>query len=780
MFREKIPTIGRIASLLLLVGAIVVIVGAFIRARKQPHPTGFVKDAPVLKGKVVSILENSKYIMTENGRETWRLLAAKDIAYEDGRHELEKVDLTAFGVEQGRSVRIVADRGTYLRDQSQVTFTGNVKVTSSDGLEVATESLKYDQQQQIASTDQSVRFRQGEISGSSLGAVLHAKDRNLTLTKDSRVVLSGSGASPDPKKKSAPPVEIHGNSANYVEKDGVLRFEGNVSVTQGERLARADQITGAINVQTKKLERIEMRGNSYLKSEEKGKASEAHSRDMDFYFDEAQQLKSAVAYGAAQARSLEKDSPREITAERVDIAYKPTEKGSDIQSVTTQGRTVMKIEAVDGARTPTGSSAGSSASSSAGPSADLSDRMIEADGVQAFFREDGKNLARAEANGNAVLTVTPKRITPEAEKKRLSAAKFDAEFYETGNALKTFIAGGAAIAEFEPVQPESKDAKSGKRLKKTLSGKTLTANFNRQTQDVADLTVEGDAKFTEGERTATATRGFYTAANRAVAMRGKPQLWDSSARANADEIDANLETSESELRGHVRTTYFSRESTGGSAPFKNRKDPVTIASDRALVKHREGAARYIGNVRAWQGDDFVRSDNMELDKGERVMTAWGNAQSAFYDFEREVEKGRKQVVPVFATADRIVYTDANRTAHYEGVVKISQGTDRIDAAVADAVMDEEHKLVSLTASKEVVMTQPSRRATGDQVVYTAATDTAVLTGNLAMVEDREREAVTKSAKLTLHLRDARIEANDDNNDRSGTKRRVKTTHRIQN
>jgi lipopolysaccharide transport protein LptA len=163
-----------------------------------------------------------------------------------------------------------------------------------------------------------------------------------------------------------------------------------------------------------------------------------------------------------------------------------------------------------------------------------------------------------------------------------------------------------------------------------------------------------------------------------------------------------------------------------------------------------------------------------------VMTAWNNAHSGFYDFEREVEKGRKEVVPVFASSDRIIYTDANRTAHYEGSVKIRQGTDRIDSATADAVMDEENKLISLTASKDVVMTQPSRRATGDHVVYTAATDTAILTGNFAMVEDRERDAVTKSPKLTLHLRDARIEANDDNNVGSGAKRRVRTTHRIQN
>lgn len=782
MFKEKIPAIGRIVSLLVLIVAIVVIVTAFIRARRHAPPAGFEKGPPVLTGKVTSIIEGYKYVKTENGRETLRLLAAKDTAYEDGRHELEKVDLTAFGqgqggIERGKSLRVVADRGSYLRDQSRVTFTGHVKVTSSDGLEVTTETLTYEQQGETASTEAPVQFRHGEISGSSLGATLRAKDHNLTLTKNPHVVSANSDLNkldpnkPDPNKKNGQPVEIRGDRANYAENGGMVWFESNVNITQGERLARADVVTGFINPQTKKIEHVELRGNSFLKSQEKGKASEASSRDMDFYFDETQKMKSASAYGGARARSLEPDAPREITAERFDLYYKPNEKSSDIQAIVTQGRTVMKLEAVESSTNKN----------------DWSERVIEADAVRVNFREDGKNMLNAEATGNAVMTVTPKRVTPDAENKRLRAPRFTAEFFETGNAIKTFIAEPNAVAEFDPMQPDGKgaesrdkDSKPVKRLKKTLSGRKLSANFNQQTQDVADLTVEGDAKFTDSERTATAARGVYTASNRVVAMRGKPQLWDSSARANADEIDANIETGESELRGHVRTTYFSRESTGGSAPFKNKKGPVTIASDRALVKHNEGAARYIGAARAWQDDDFVRAENIELDKGERVMTAWGAAQSAFYDFEREVEKGRKQIVPIFTTSDRIVYTDANRTAHYEGSVKIRQGTDRIDAATADAVMDEERKLVSLTASKEVVITQPTRRATGDRVVYTAATDTAILTGNLAMVEDREHEAGTKSPKLTLHLRDARIEANDDNNVESGAKRRVKTTHRIQN
>ncbi len=766
MLKEKLPAIGRALSLLLLVATIAIIVSAFIRARRRPVPPGPIKAEAKLKANVTSRVEGyERVMMDEHGHEKYRLRAAVDTAYDDGRHEMEKVDLTALGETEKdgkqKSVRITSERGAYTPDQNLVTFETNVVVVSSDGLEVKTERLNYDQKTEIASTDVAVQFKHGEISGSSFGAQLLAKEHVLNLLKDSHIVATPS----DPKKKNAPPVEMRSEKASYAEAQGIAKFEGNATATQGEKFARADLMTGIVNVQAKKLERVEMRGNSYMKSQEKTKTSELQARDVDFFFDEAQHLKQAVATGSARAKSLEKDSPREIIAERIDAFYTPGEKESLLQSVVTQGRTTMKIEAVEGAAN----------------AKEVSERVIEADAVNAAFREDGISMARAEATGNAILTITPKTLKPKSDRQQLNAAKFTADFFPKGNAIKTFLADGNAVAEFQPMEQKSK------RSKRTVTGKKLTANLVEQTQDIDDLTVEGSAKFVErlpegskvSDRNATAERAVYTASNQTVALRGKPLLWDSNSRANADEIDANVETSESVLRGKVRSTYYSREKTGGAAPFKKDKAPVTIASDRAVVKHNEGVARYTGNVRAWQDNDFIRSDNMELDNGERMLTAWGNAQSAFYDFEREVEKNRKEVVPVFATADKIVYTDANRTAHYEGAVKVKQGTDQIDAAVADALMDEQHKLVQLTASNNVVVTQPQRRATGDQVVYTAATDTAILTaaaGKMAIVEDKEREAVTKSEKLTLHLRDARIEAGSE----SGSKKRVRTTHRIQN
>ena len=742
MWRDKLHSLGRLLSLALLVGIIGILVLAFIKYRNKRQEIPPIERGPSRLGdQILAITEGYEYVSSVNGKPKFKVVAAKDISYVSGRHELEKLEVTGFDEAGKENGRIKSDTGDYQQDKDQVNFNGHVVATNADGLEVTTEVLKYDLKSQVAASEVAVNFKRAELSGASVGATLHVKEKKLALLKNAHIII----ASKDPK---GAPLDLKGDRADYLQFDGIVKFTGNAQITQGEQFGKADLITGIYIKNTDKIERVEARGNSYLKSQEKGKQQEIAAKDMDFFFDDQQRLLKAIANGKAVARSLEKDAPREITAERLEANYKPQDKVSELTSVVTNGRTVMKI-------TP------------AEKTEKNAERLIEADGANVTYHPGGKYLAKAEANGNAVLTVTPLVSTPKAEVKKLRAPKFTADFFDTGNDLKTFLAETNAVAEFTPMQPDKK------RVKRTLTGNKLTALLEAGTQEVTEIMVDGNAKLDEGERHATAAKANYLASSRTILMRGKPQLWDNVARTDAQEIDANIDTGESLARTRVRTTYYSKETTNGAAPFKKSKAPVFVSSDRATFRHRENAAKYEGNARAWQDDNFVRGDVLELDNGERTMIATGNAQSALYNFEREVEKGKKEIVPVFGAADQIHYFDNDKLVRYTSKVKMRQGTDQIDAATADVTLDEEYKMTRFVAQREVVLTQPMRVGKGNQLEYTAATDEAILTGNLATIEDREKDTTSKGAKLTLHLRDARITASDE----GGTKR-VKTTHRI--
>ena len=64
-------------------------------------------------------------------------------------------------------------------------------------------------------------------------------------------------------------------------------------------------------------------------------------------------------------------------------------------------------------------------------------------------------------------------------------------------------------------------------------------------------------------------------------------------------------------------------------------------------------------------------------------------------------------------------------------------------------------LDKIIASGSVVITEPSRRATGEQLTYTASDDKFVLTGGPPSIFDAEHGKIT-GVSLTLFRRDDRV------------------------
>ena len=250
-------------------------------------------------------------------------------------------------------------------------------------------------------------------------------------------------------------------------------------------------------------------------------------------------------------------------------------------------------------------------------------------------------------------------------------------------------------------------------------------------------------------------------------------VWDAKGRTQADEIDYDRERDETHARGDVRTTYYSRETSNDSTPFKNTKSPIFITSERADARNEDGVAIYTINARGWQDDNFVKADRIELYQDDQRMVAIGNVESALYQVKRETSPGKREEVPGFATAERMTYSDTERKVHYEGSVKARQGTDRIDAAVVDVYLKQEvNEVDHMNAEGNVVLTQPGRRGTGDKLAYSSDDGRAVLSGRTARVDDVEKGS-TMGSQLTFYSRDDRVSV--ENQQGAG---RVKSIHRL--
>ncbi|HKO96371.1 MAG TPA: LPS export ABC transporter periplasmic protein LptC [Pyrinomonadaceae bacterium] len=749
--RTRAPLVARAGAIFILLAAIVFVAISYYRLRNN-KPFRLRSEAPELSKEITGIFNGYEQRVMKGDRLHLLLKASRDVTFSDGHHELDQVTLSIYPDTGDKPDQVTATKAISDKTNSVITFQGNVNLETKDALKVTTESISYDRNTEIAQTDAAISFTRENVSGQSNGAIVESKNKKLELKRDVQITVSPDAQNGGKLSAArARPVTIRSARGLFDQQSMKLSFSGGVTAEQDRDVMSGENLYANLNEQ-QRLQKLEIRGNAYLRSMEPGRSAEVHSVDMDFALDKDQRLERAVAMNGAGAKSLDAESDFQLSgANLIEVLFQPQNDRSLLKQMRTEGRSVIDLSAPK-------SKAGDPRAAS---------KRLTADAVKLSWRITGKDLDKAEAVGNAELIIDPTVKHPRADKKTLTAPRIDCDFFEAGNLARTFTASTGAKAVIDPVQ------KVDDRGTRVLTSQKMLAVFVKDTQDIERFDAQGDAKFSENDRNGVAANIAYVAADNMVRLRGgDPTVWDSRARTKAVELDSDLTGHVSYARGKTATTYYSQEQTNGATPFSKVKSPVFIVSEKGEFYHESGMATYTGNARAWQDDNYVRGDKITIYTKDKKMDANGRVQSEVYNARRKTGGS----VPVFANADAMSYSEATRTIHYEGNVDIRQGTDRLTSGVADAYLYRETNDVEKTiAQRNVVIVQPGRKGVGDWAQFTTVDEVAVIKGNPARVEDVEK-GNTESARLTLNLRDGRVTADDARGPQSPG--RVRSTHKV--
>ena len=753
--RARVPMITRLVAFALLVSGIALVGVSYYKLRNvgkfKPR-----SEKPELSKEVTGEVNGYEQRVTKNDRLYLLVKASHDKTFSDGHHELTNVSMQVFPPTGDVPDQISSAHAVYVPDTNILSFSGNVRIETKDKLKVATETLSFDQNSGVGQTDAAVTFERENVSGKSIGAVVEQKSKRLELKKDVEITVTprvpAETAAKSPSR--ALPVLIKSASGAFEQEALRLTFAGGATLEQDRDILSGDTLYAYLNNE-QRLEKAEVRGHSYMRVMSPGHAAEVSSLNMDFYLDKDQRPERAYAGGEVVARSLDADSDMQITGgNAIDVTFQALGDTSVLKQMYSGHRSTITL----------------SAPKSKANDPRAANKRLTADTVRLSWRTTGRDLEKAEASGNAELFIEPVVNSVRAERKTLNAGRFDCDFFEAGNLARECRGIGGSKATLDPVQPTQKHGT------RTLTSQSMTAVFVKDTQDVERVDAQGDGKFNEMDRNGVAANVSYVAADQTVKLRGgDPTVWDSRGRTKATELDSDLANNVSYARGKTSTTYYSQEKTNGATPFSKTKSPVYIASDRAEFHDDSGQAIYSGNARAWQEDNYVRGDKLVMYVNDKRMEASGHVQTTIYNAKRRVEN-ELTVVPVFASSDSMFYSDPDRVIHYEGNVDIKQATDRLTSDVADVYLAKESNEMQRTvAQRNVVLTQPNRKGTGDWAEYTAADDVAVLKGNPARVDDVE-QGNTQGGRLTISMRDSKVTADDARGPLSPG--RVRSTHKI--
>jgi lipopolysaccharide export system protein LptA len=282
---------------------------------------------------------------------------------------------------------------------------------------------------------------------------------------------------------------------------------------------------------------------------------------------------------------------------------------------------------------------------------------------------------------------------------------------------------------------------------------------------VTSVVQEGDVAYQDGDRHAWAGHALYTPNDQMLVLTGSPRVVEKGMTTTARALRMNRATGDAAAEGNVKSTYSEMHEQPGGALLAS-SSPIHVTAQNMTAHRTPSVALYTGNVRLWQDSDVVQAPSIEFDQVHRSIVAKGDGQPVSTVLAQTDKSGRTTLVTI--TSEHLVYTDDQRQAKFEGNVVARSADIVMTGARMDAYLTARGKtpgsavdnagpsqLDRIVAQGKVLVQEPDRRATGEQLVYTAGEEKFVMTGGPPSIFDAEHGKITGDS-LTFYKRDDRV------------------------
>ena len=235
---------------------------------------------------------------------------------------------------------------------------------------------------------------------------------------------------------------------------------------------------------------------------------------------------------------------------------------------------------------------------------------------------------------------------------------------------------------------------------------------------------QGSVAYLDGDRKAWGDRATYTPADQMLVLNGSPRVVDGGMTTTSRIMRLNRATGDAFADGEVKSTYSDLKAQPNGALLA-ASDPIHVTA-RTMTAHSSPAvALYTGDARLWQNANVIQAPSIEFDRDHRSVVAEGTSAQPVSTVLVQTEKSGK-VTPVKITSARLSYTDSEHKARFEGGVQAKGADLTITPAVMDVFLQprnpsdsesiayRDRKDRSHRRHEQVVVTQPARRAVGEQ------------------------------------------------------------------
>lgn len=724
-----------------------VVAGAYFYAKwrvenalkEVPHKIGF---------DIKQSAEGFTISKSEGSHTLFKIQASKAVRFKaSGMAELHKVNITIYGEDASRFDQIYGDDFEYDPQSGNVTAQGEVQIdleanpagfVSPDQsipqelknpIHLKTSGLVFNQKTGNGQTTQKVEFQTPQASGSAVGATYVAKGGVLTL--ESQVQVTADDAA---------------QQATITATRAVITKRSRTIVLEQARLVRPGQTSDAdktVIFLTPKntVDHIVATGNVH--GEDQGRQFTRASADrLELQLSRAGKgIEHAVLSGNVQFESAEEHKQEQsvhVTAGRATLAFAGRNMLSTVhaengvilhqQQQSSQGKAPQDVE-------------------------------LDAPAVD-FFLSSLRVLKRVETQGPPQIIIREARSKAAdslAQETRITAGGFRAEFDESGQMRLLHGEPSARIVASSSGKPD-----------RISTSDTLDVNFKPRA-GIESLVQTGNLIYSDNTQKAWADSGRYTTADQMIILSGSPRIASDTMSASAQTIQLNRATGDAVAEGDVKTTYTNMKAQENGALLASAS-PIHVTAQKMTVHKSPSIAFFTGSARLWQDANVVQAPSLRFDRNRRSVLASGSQSAPVSTVLMQRSRSGK-VTPVTITSSKLEYVDSERQIHFENDVtatgseltltansmnvylapKNQKSNEKQDADDASG----RSRIEQIVANGNVEVRETDRRATGGQLVYTAADEKFVLSGNSPSIFSAEHGKIT-GVSLTFFRRDDRV------------------------
>jgi lipopolysaccharide export system protein LptA len=712
------------------------------------------------------------------GRTQFTVSASKAVQFkEGGRADLHNVKIVVYGRDASRFDRITGDDFEYDPTSGNVNAKGTVLIDleanpegmrhsdqtppeqTREPLHLETDGLIFNKNTGDASSAGKVVFRTPQASGSAVGIKYVAKTGTMNLL--SAVVVTVNRPKP-----------VHLNADHgVITKQPHQVFLSTVHMRREQQEAWSDQATFFLR-EDNTVDRVLAEGDVRSEIHGRSETDERSDRAEMWLTGTRNLLTTAVLTGNVQIASLGAQ-PANAAAGRVTLHFAGSSAGQQmLETVHAEDGVRLSQKNRQGVIGAVGTSPAVLSTASATPAKGGAQDVEMTAPAMDFVVKDGRLLERAETSGPPQIVITQ----PDANQKTVvTAAKFTAKFTEKNRLATLHGEPDARIVSGLMDASKAGSNKSGGG-QTGAAGQTDRVSTSRMLDvvflpegGIASITQTGSVAYSDGTQKAWGQRGAYTTADQMLVLSGSPRVVDNGMTTTAQTIRMNRVTGDAIAEGNVKSTYSDLKAQPDGAMLAS-SDPIHVTS-RSMTAHRSPSiAVYTGDARLWQDANVVEAPTLQFDRDHRSLIAQGIAQGTFAQPVStvlvQVDKSGK-ASPVHITSARLNYADSERRIFLDGgvIAKASDATMTGQQMTVFLLPRSESKAGTnpampgqvdrIIAENRVVITQPTRHATGERLVYTAADDKYVLTGGPPSIFDAERGKTTGDS-LTFYRHDDKV------------------------